>query len=219
MRILWQEAKTTTDHVPPRSWFPDIVEYQLITVPSCRPCNDGWAADAEYMRNVLMIDYRTRSNVSTDELRARVLRGFAHHRGGGPTKSILKTMRRVEMRSPAGLVIGKTGSFEPDVGNLERVCSQIVRGLYWQHSGERLLETHSVGAYLVSAYTPTDDEQRESIQQLISIGLGGNYRQLGDVFEYDYRLVEAGASAWVMQFYGTFVAIAVTVNKTDAPRH
>ncbi len=212
-----QVGKVTTDHVPPRSWFPEVVDYELITVPACSPCNQGWAADAEYMRSVLVVDHRSNSNPSARELQSKVIRGFARHGRGGPTADIVGTMREVELRSAAGLFVGTTGAFDPNIDKLEHVCSQIVRGLYWSHAGTRLPETHGVGAYIVAAFTPKNAEQRESIEQLIALGLGGNTRELGDVFKFDYRLMGAGSSAWVMQFYEGFVAIAATLEKAATP--
>jgi hypothetical protein len=212
-------ANLTADHVPPRSWFPAVVDYELITVPACGPCNKGWAADAEYMRSVLIADHRNNGNASARELQAKVMRGFAHHGRGGPTADIVRTMREVELRSPAGLVVGRTGAFEPNINKLERVCSQIVRGLYSFHAGTRLPDSHAVVAYIIAAFTPQDSEQSEAIEQLIAIGLGGNVRELGDVFTFDYRLIEPGSSAWVMQFYGGFAAIASTLKRENAPPH
>jgi hypothetical protein len=171
------------------------------------------------MRNVVVIDYRTAQSGSSAEVRDKALRSFAHHRGGGPTKSIIETLRKVELRSPAGLVVGNTGAFTPDIDRLERVCGAIVRGLYRHHAGERLPDTHGVGVYITAAFDPKDKEHQNSVRQLIAIGLGGNRRRLGDVFEYDYRLIEPGASAWVMEFYGGFPVVAVTISKLTAPPH
>jgi hypothetical protein len=210
-------ANLTADHVPPRSWFPDVVNYQLLTVPACQKCNTGWAADAEYMRNVLMIDHRTPVNASTDEVRSRVHRGFARHRGGGPTKDIVKTMREIELRSPAGLFVGRSATFDPNLEKLERVCAQIVRGLYKIYSGQRVPITHGLGTYILGAITPQTDEQRESINQLLQLSAGGNDHRLGDVFRFDYQLMEGGSSAWYLEFYESFTSIAVTIKKTEVP--
>jgi len=171
------------------------------------------------MRGVLIADHRTSGNASARLLQAKVMRGFARHGRRGPTADVIRTMREVELLSPAGLVVGKTGAFEPNVTKLERVCGQIVRGLYRYHAGERLPESHGVAVYIVSAFTPQDSEQRDAIEQLIAIGLGGNVREQGDVFTFDYRLIEPGSSAWVMQFYGAFAVIASTLSKTSAPSH
>ena len=48
--ICGSEAeKTTRDHIPPKSMF-GIKPDNLITVPSCLPCNGGSSADDEYFR-------------------------------------------------------------------------------------------------------------------------------------------------------------------------
>jgi hypothetical protein len=212
-------ADVTADHVPPRSWFPPKVDYALITVPACSRCNQGWAADAEYMRSVLIVDHRNEANESARQLLTKFIRGFARHKRSGPTADIISTLRETEIRSPAGLILGTTGAFAPNIDKLERVCGQIVRGLYWSITKTRLPDSHGVAVHIVAAFTPRDTEHRELIERLIESGMGGNPRQLGDVFAFDHRLIEPGTSAWVMQLYGGFAAAASTLKKSDVLPH
>ena len=49
----WREL--THDHVPPRSLFSKPRPSDLITVPSCRPCNGGASKDDEYFRLMIQL--------------------------------------------------------------------------------------------------------------------------------------------------------------------
>lgn len=43
----------TSEHVPPKSFFPDDRRVNLLTVPSCWTHNNGNSKDVEYVRNVI----------------------------------------------------------------------------------------------------------------------------------------------------------------------
>src|SRR5258706_567449 len=47
------EGKVTDDHVPPKNLFPDDFA-DLIEVPACFECNNGFAKDDEYFRTMLV---------------------------------------------------------------------------------------------------------------------------------------------------------------------
>ena len=202
--------------MPPRSWFPAAVTYELLTVPVCRKCNKSWEGDSEYMRAVLNVDHRTERNEVVLEIQAKVIRSFARHRQTGPTGDIVKSMREIDLMSPAGVYLGRTGAFDPNMDRLDHVCGQIVRRLYWVHAHTRLPDTHGVGVYVAAAFTPKSQEQYENVARLFAIAQAGGNLSYGDVFSYDHRLERDGLSAWSLNFYGAFPVVAVTIRKTDA---
>jgi hypothetical protein len=62
-------GETTTEHVVPRCFYPEskaTSRVQRITVPACRPCNDGWADDEAHTKHVLLV--AGQSNAAIQEL-------------------------------------------------------------------------------------------------------------------------------------------------------
>jgi 5-methylcytosine-specific restriction endonuclease McrA len=57
----------TDDHVPPRSFFPATAPKNLITVPSCAACNQGFGKDDDYARLVLTTTEGAIGNPARDE--------------------------------------------------------------------------------------------------------------------------------------------------------
>lgn len=52
-----REGPLTLDHIPPRALFAEPRPADLITVPSCQPCNVGFSKDDEYLRLVLTLKH------------------------------------------------------------------------------------------------------------------------------------------------------------------
>lgn len=47
---------TTSDHPVPRCLFPPTLPTVVVTVPSCRVCNEATAKDDDYLRDMMAID-------------------------------------------------------------------------------------------------------------------------------------------------------------------
>ena len=54
--------KLTADHVPPKLFLEQPFPANLMTVPACGDCNQGFKADDEYTRTVLAVDIRANWN-------------------------------------------------------------------------------------------------------------------------------------------------------------
>src|SRR2546423_14667988 len=50
---MCEQPGVTTEHVPPKAFFPDDRRFNLITVPSCWRHNESNSKDVEYVRNVI----------------------------------------------------------------------------------------------------------------------------------------------------------------------
>ncbi len=62
-------GKTTKEHVIPSCFYPPsraTSRVQRITIPACRPCNDGWADDEAHTKHVLLV--AGESNAAVQEL-------------------------------------------------------------------------------------------------------------------------------------------------------
>src|SRR5262245_25214355 len=59
---------TTRDHVVPKCLFPGNLPKVMVTVPSCRSCNEGKAVDDTYLRDWLAIDIENSRHPAANEL-------------------------------------------------------------------------------------------------------------------------------------------------------
>ena len=205
------------DHVPPQNLFPKHTE-GLIKVPSCLKCNSGASKDDEYFRQVLVLRHDISEDPAAKELYPKVLRSLRHPKKKGMLRSLLRTMTPVEMVSPAGLYLGRTGRFEMDPYRLTRVAERIARGLLWHHHKVRLPDSHKVQAFLWDA---VPEANRENLKPTLAIFGSVPDRKIGDgsVFRYRYLIdqdEDACASVWLLIFFGRVGFVAWIGRKPEA---
>jgi hypothetical protein len=149
---------TTEDHVPPRNLFA-AAPAGLVTVPSCEPCNLGASKDDEYFR--LAITPRLDVDGHPDAMRARevVIRSLARPEARGFLMSVLETLREVDLRTPAGLYLGRAGSYVIDPPRLCRVAERTAKGLLYHHLGYRVPAAGAAHTILPSELEPATRER------------------------------------------------------------
>jgi hypothetical protein len=200
-----EERKLTRDHVPSRSLFSEPRPNNLITVPSCFPCNNGTSKDDEYFNLVvkLGIDKERFPNEHADsiatlkKLERPGSRGFANY-----------LLQRYE-RSPSGLA-----GFRIERDRIGSVLHRFVRGLFYHHAMSRIPE--SVSFTFVSLVDQPKkaarlkDEIDNLTRSLQTIG--------GGVFRYAFlgSLSDPFITEWLLSFYDHRSFFCVT--GIDLPR-
>ncbi len=190
----------TCDHVPPECLFPDDKRVNLVTVPACRQCNQQYARDDEYFRFAVVApayDHNEAARQLWDEKIVRAVKRRPRLRA-----AIIKTLARVEVRTPAGLYLGTAPAFRLETGRVRRVVERIVRGLLWHHF-------KTVPTVETEANTYIDPDVQPVLNILTNdlrlAGIGG------DVFRYRYGRASDGPdySMWWLCFYTrtTFLTI------------
>lgn len=190
----------SADHVPPRCLFPDDRRQDLVTVPACQTCNGGFSKDDEYFRFVVAAPAYDHNEAARRIWDAGIIP--AVRRRPLMRAAILNVTRTVELRTPAGLYVGKTPSFRIEVPRVKRVVERIVRGLLWHHFESAPAADAEVTTYI-------DPDVRPVMEMLTTdlalTGIGG------DVFRYRYGQTNdvPGYSMWWLCFYArtTFLII------------
>src|ERR1044071_110540 len=72
---MCDQAATTKEHVPPRSFFPPEHRANLITVPSCQRHNNDNSMDVEYVRNIIALPFQTKE-IGRAQARGPVITSF-----------------------------------------------------------------------------------------------------------------------------------------------
>jgi hypothetical protein len=117
----------TEDHVPPRNLFAKPRPGNLVKVPSCYQChseNKQAALDDEYFRLTLTLREDTATHPEVKQILPTVLRSLARPDKVGFTKSLLKSIKKVNVRSRSGLYLGRKGAFDVNLARLDNVAIQ-----------------------------------------------------------------------------------------------
>ena len=96
----------THDHIPPKALWGKPRPSDLLTVPSCTPCNVGASNDDEYFKTAMIIKDRAGSHPEAVTIRSSVFRGLALPKKEGFRRHILRNTGFVSLNTPAGLYLG-----------------------------------------------------------------------------------------------------------------
>ncbi len=198
---------TTEDHVIGRGFFAEPPEEGYIKVPACYPCNNKvYSRDEEYFL-VAILSEATEKSPAAD----RVLRRLAasHARGRrrltGLARKLQKSIRAVEIQSPAGLYLGTTSALAIDTQRANRVLEKIVRGLFFHEFQRPLPRSVEVSVEL----KPSSEALAAPRWRQVS---ANPPHCLGAVFRYGYAVSPANAdeTSWLLGFYGSVLAAGDT---------
>src|SRR5262249_28139155 len=125
----------TRDHLPPKGVFPSPRPNDLITVPSCGPCNHGASVRDERFLAYLSLQVGIDTPVTT-RLWDQVLPGIQrnrrlHHR-------LREEVEPVWLTTPSGIIHGRgfRGLWDSDAH--DSMIERMIRGLYFHHYREVL---------------------------------------------------------------------------------
>jgi hypothetical protein len=140
--------KMTVDHVPPRGLFGKNPKCNLITVPSCQKCNNDTSKDDEYFR-LLALEIGASETPVAPEVNESNVRAILHPKKKGFRESIFRTLRPVELLSPAGLFIANTFTVNMKIDRLLRTVEKTIRGLFFSIKDHPVPEDHDIWCCLM----------------------------------------------------------------------
>jgi hypothetical protein len=182
----------TRDHVPAKSFFPEPRPDDLITVPSCKACNESYAKDEEYVRNLLASTWE-------DGEESEVVRLFNQK----VTKSLVNSPALLQKmwESIEPVLVGAPGNqsvttaFRVDTPRFDRVMTKISRGLHFHETRLALSSDCQTRVFL----HPDPSRFVVIFESLAAASTRGSHPE---VFRYRFSLTPGGSSAWILQFYG-----------------
>jgi len=136
--ICGQPGADSRDHIIPAGFFLQPRPTNLVTLPAHRSCHKRLSED--YARAILagMSDTTTASRISEMHVRWSLVKSDL--KGPKLRRDLIRTLvRRVEFRSPAGLILGHAPGVRFDRDRMYPMLEKIVRGLYHHHTGRLLL--------------------------------------------------------------------------------
>lgn len=123
----------TADHVPPKAFFPKPRPSNLTTVPSCWACNQIASRDEEYFLAALMFSDAGVTNPGRKLWTEKLHRMYAKNLG--LRRQVARSLRQIELTTPAGIYLGQRMALYYDEKRLEAVASKVIRGLFFLEQG------------------------------------------------------------------------------------
>jgi hypothetical protein len=187
---------TTSDHVPPECFFARPLPNDLITVPACESCNHAFGEDDGFVRNILvsLADAERHPDVVRD-LQGRMRRALAGDQK--LLKRTLLTLTPVDVRTEAGLFLGKAAGIKLDQPQFDRFFKRLARALLFRCTGIGLLECLVEWRPVVGTKLSELQKQFAEIPPACAGTVGER------VFDFAGFIndPERDLSLWVLQFY------------------
>lgn len=203
-----QRPGSHPDHVPPKSYFEPPKPSNPITVPCCRPCNQGFTKDDDYLRTALSM----RDDIVRDPRRSHLQnwrdRSWARPESVPLGRRLLQQTFRTNMRIPSGLVIPGQYAFTLEGDRIRRVLTRYTKAFFYHHKGFPLPPD-------VQVITDVFFESNTEAQGLIPQFLGGRgWQMLGkDEFRYSWNSAEdePTTTMWLFVFFDRVPFFTMTI--------
>jgi len=196
----------TREHLPAKSLFPPPLPSNLITVPSCLKCNQGWQSDQDYFRLFLVARADTKGNRARDALFPAVKRSLSRAEARGFATSFFSKLEETGRLTPTGIYIGTGISTTFDFSRLDHIAEKIVRGLFYHETERRLPADFRVATYHESRVRRLPSSTfKNDLLGFVSMALETPPRRFGSAFAYWYLPSPNGwaHSHWLLEFYGS----------------
>ncbi len=191
------------DHVPPKAIFAEPKPSDLIRVPCCRGCNEGFQPHDDYFAATLARRADVERDPAAQQLLARFQRGLVRQEAAG-----FKAM----LDGSLDLVGGVAGQWV-EGSRINTVVGRIARGLYWAETRKVLPKEYRVEALHVQNLGPFFDLFMKSLA-----GGGGAGTIGGDQFEFIWgqAIDDEFATAWLLTFFDRASFAAITASPSAA---
>jgi hypothetical protein len=209
-------AATTADHVPPKGLFAKPLPKDLVTVPSCRPCNGDAAPDDEYFRTVMVLRWDVYERSDAAGAVQRAMRALVRPRGEGFRNGLLNKLTEIPVFGDDGAKVGSIRQLDVDMRRVRRVVERIVRGLYYHHKGVRLPPECRVTVNSLESFESLDVDGVTTLSDLTRWAMSAE-RHVSPQGVLDYRFRESVqdpvCAVWILGFYDLVPFVVVTARE------
>ena len=194
----------TDDHIPPKSIFPKQRPSNLITVRSCRTCNEGASKDDEYFRLMISMRHDTGDHPAVKKILPTIYRSLQKSTKKGFQQALFNSMGDIDIVSAGGIYLGIAPGYDVDLRRLDRVAARITAGLYFHEFGMRIPGNLHVKVYSAAGLNNVDSNAKARVIDIFDKVTRNQPRVFGEnVFAYWFQQVQGHdtMSAWVLAFY------------------
>lgn len=189
--ICGRNTATSWDHLPPDGMFQKPKPTDPIEVPACEACNSG-SSDYDQIFQVFIGIAAGHGESGEKMFKEHVTKILKSNRK--LKRSIAQTKRKVDLKTPAGIIFGHAEAILQDSKSYDSVIERIIRGLHFYHTGHILGDKADIKIKWHRELTKAHFDMVSS-WPTGSVG--------GERFIYKYAVFkeEPLASAWILQFF------------------
>lgn len=200
----------TKDHIPPKNLFAKPRPNNLITVPSCKSCNEGFHLDDDYFYMLIQTGAKTSEHPEALKTKGKFIRSIHRKESAGFRQLILEKSSIHEISTESGIYLGNAPILDVDWSRVERVVGRIVKGLFYKEKSFVLPSDCMSEAKTISTKTKEDMEIVQHILQPLATEketiIGNKVFSYRFIFheEIDYQ------TSWLLVFYENFFFLGST---------
>lgn len=197
-------GEVTDDHVPPRSFYDKIPPNNLIKVPACERCNQGFAQIDDYVRFVLVTTENKESR-TRKALIPKVRRFAEREESKRVLASFYDSLETGYMRNDKGVFVQRE-MFEVDGARMDAFAVRVVKALFYREKRYRL-----PAGYVIN---PIHYRELPVIESMVGerdfwpfilaeLDQSPNRQKWGDVFAYSWVQSpnDFNATWWLLSLY------------------
>jgi hypothetical protein len=142
-----------------------------------------------------------------------VLKGLGRPQARGFLNSVFRSLTSVELRTPAGIYLGKAPGFNVNLARLNRVVRRIVTGLFYRERDTRLPDGYVAFAYAEDGLRELDKAKRDQLRTWCARAQARPGWSIGgSVFSYWFTPGDDDpfTSVWAFVFYQRVNFIGLT---------
>jgi len=212
----------TDDHIPPQSLFPSSKPSELIYVPGCSACNQGWTKDDEFFKTVVTLSEHTDNSSNAGGARAASLRALERPNAKGFSKMLLSKTFYADVFTPRGVFVERRMGINVDKERIDRVVGKTVRGLFYKFSGRLLGDDYDIHVDTNETLERADPQTLRAMQEQIIKPLSAcpEISAASGSFRFRYSIPDPtiNASVWALVFYSRLPFLCITGPKDYLPK-
>ncbi len=203
-------GELTSEHFVPKGlWEKGHRPTGMKTLPAHKTCNEGFAKDNEYFRDVFAME----AGAERDPAAVRVREGALKRKGESRPGSIAKTLKNVGLkpvRTQAGIYLGLQPAFEVDRERVARVLLNVMKGIFYVSQREPMPQC------FITAVWDARELPRDVVEQATSFMVP--WQSFGDS-AFACRYVVSSRKpiekmTCLMQFYGNRIFLGEAVSQS-----
>lgn len=139
-----KEDRITKDHIPPQCIFPKPRTTDLIWVPCCEPCREGWPKDDEEFRRFVWSAEGADEHPSFEKAADKVISSIKKPEAKSYRNRVLSSIEDVEVYSESDIFLGIKPGMKLEWIRIEGVLQRIVRGLFFLKNEKLIPDDHEL---------------------------------------------------------------------------
>ena len=122
----------TRDHSPPKALFPEPRPSNMLTVPSCRKCNESFAKDDQYFSDKLIMCAPISQNPNAQQVKQKFFRSLIKPEAEGYKHLHLRDIANIDIITPSGIYLGTSPAIKIDDKRIKRVAKRIAGTIFYK---------------------------------------------------------------------------------------